>query len=706
MDLPIFKKNDEKNLEHFWALSLGKDWVDSAVWKVVGQETQIVAAGGVFPYQPGNVDSIVEAADGSLSNAASVLPEDAAQPSKVVFGLSPTYLADGGLKKECVEILKKLSHELELSPAGFVVIPEAIIHFLKIQEGGVISAILIGASEETLEVSLVQNGKNVGTSEVGRSMSIGADVAEGLARLGQVYQYPTRIILYDHKSADLENARQALMEVEWDKHNITFLHTPKVEALPAETAISAVSLAGGAEVAGATSLAGAIVKRQNVSLDELVKEAPEEQLLGLEHANVETVSPEALGFRGEGKTLPIAVPPIATPSFFANAADLISNVHIPRVRLPRVAGGKKKTVFLAGIILLAFLLGFSYWVLPTARVLVYVSPKHLEQDINFSVGSQNSNVNVVAKTIPGRYVEIEKTVNASRDTTGTKKIGDRATGEVMVNRVGPAVTLPRGTVLTASGLKFTLDKDVKVASGSGLSSIGHNIDPATVTASDIGTNSNIAAGQNFKIGVYPTAAMDAKNDKAFSGGTSRDISAVAVLDLQTLENDATTDIKNQAEVEVKNQLGQDEVLIGGGGAVTVGKKDLSAKVGEEAKMVNLNLTGKVSFLVVKRADLAQIIEGQAQIPEGFTLQSDQVEVEAKSSKDGNYNAGVRANLLPKVNPVELVARIAGRSTSGAREVLSQTPGFVRAEVNLKPKLPLLGTLPHMAGHISLEVVAQ
>src|SRR3989338_5778368 len=100
MDLPIFKKQSEPSAEHLWSLAIGKNWVDSAIWKVEQEKVHIVAHGGPFPYQEGDIKSLVEAADGSLSNAAAKIKVEIKEPSKVVFGLPPAYLENGEIKKE------------------------------------------------------------------------------------------------------------------------------------------------------------------------------------------------------------------------------------------------------------------------------------------------------------------------------------------------------------------------------------------------------------------------------------------------------------------------------------------------------------------------------------------------------------------------------------------------------------------------------
>lgn len=707
---------------------IGRNWVDSGIWQVTNQKTKVVARGGTAVYQEGDISSVVEAADGSLSNAATTLAEDAVEPSKVVFGLSPIFLDNGEIRKEYMEVLKKLSKELELNPAGFVVIPEAIIHLLKSQEG-LTNAILVGITEENLEISLVQSGKNIGTVEVGRSMSVGSDIAEGLARMPQGVPYPTRILLYDHKAADLEEAQQSLLNVDWEKQGITFLHTPRVDILEDGAIVSAVSLAGGAEVAGATSLEGglAVSSRpakiaptfaEELSSEEVkeILEEKEENFPAVEHANVTTVRPEELGF-SEGNQPPARsmqtayMPPpppqpLPLPTSFSARSKFGSGRKLPTFRLPRLTFGGVGPII--GVILglaLLVLIGFAYWYLPSAKVSVYVSPKSFNQNLSFSVDPGGGSLDVPGKKTPGRYVEIEKTVNREKGTTGSVEVGDKATGQITISTVGPAVIITKGTVLSAGTLKFTLDKDIKVASGSGPSDPGRNVEPASVTAASIGTDYNVAASTIFKIGKSQTT--DAKNEKAFSGGTSREVSAVSVNDLQDLLTQAQTELKSQAKEAIASQVSSDEIVITDGTDAAIPKKDYSAKIGEEAKTVSLDLTGKLKYIVINRSDLVKLVEAQGQIPEGFALSPDKLTIDAKSgSTAGIYEANAQTTLLPKVDPQKLIGKIAGKSAQKAHDVLSATPGFVKAEVFTKYKFPLIGTLPHIKRKISIEVVAE
>ena len=729
MDLPIFKKQSEPSAEHLWSLAIGKNWVDSAIWKVEQEKVHIVAHGGPFPYQEGDIKSLVEAADGSLSNAAAKIKVEIKEPSKVVFGLPPAYLENGEIKKECVEILKKLSHELELSPAGFVVIPEAIIHFVKAQEGAPPNAILVGTSEETLEVTLIQNGKIIKTTEVGRSISVGGDIAEGLARIGEPSQYPTRILIYNHKAADLEATKHELLDTDWEKIGITFLHTPKVEVLPEDAVISSVSLAGGAEVGGATALAYTAPKTQNSSImsveESLGEESevlPEEEITTQDLSNIKTVSPEELGFiEGEDiKDSAVAATPIPepqiTPTFAVHSPattairepDAVNILSTFIKKAKGFGGGRKKYTLASGLILTPLSFGLFYWYAPSAHVSIFVAPKNIEETIEFKT-TTSSSPDIGSKTIPAKFIEIEKSTTKQKNATGVKKIGDKAKGEVVIYRVGPAVTLPKGTVLSSGSLKFTLDKDIKIASGSaGPDTLGKNTEAAGVTAVSIGTEYNLSSSSSFKIGTFSAESTTAKNDKAFTGGNAREVPAVSGEDLESLEADAKKELEEKAAAEIKGKLSDGDLLIPDKEKLEITKKDFSDTSGQEVQTVSLNLTGKVRFLVVSREHIKDLTIAQSPLPEGFTLRAENLSIEPEAKgKNSIFKARVKASLLPQVKPEDIIEKIAGSAPQKARSILSATPGFTRAEIATKFKFPgPLGTLPHIKRKITLEVVAE
>lgn len=739
MDLGIFKKQQEQ--EYFWSLVIGKNWVEAGIWRLSDNKTEVVATGPAGSWQEDNEETLISAADSSLSAAAGTLEEDAVEPTKVVFGLPPAWIENGNIKNERLAALKKLCKELELKPAGFVVIPEAITHFLKAKEGAPLNGILVGLSEDSIDVSLVQSGKILGTTEVGRSMSLGQDLAEGLARLPRLAQYPSRILLYDHRVGNLDEARQSLINIDWKEFNVSFLHTPKVEILPEDVGVSSVSLAGGAEVGHAEMVIvpekegepertrmennSAKLSSTEYSIEEVAEEEPEKEL--------EEVPIEELGFiRGDiSKHEKVSVP--VSESISQEKVGPKEDEPLPEpkkkgVSLPNFSFPKKDWAFsppsipfkpfgsrFAGLSAITFflaliLLGVAYWYLPKAQVTVYVAPKTLEKTIELQTEGGGM-------VLPTREVKTPVSGEKTTQTTGTKTVGDRARGRVVLYSTGGSTTLKAGTsLLGPNGLKFTLDEDTPVASGS--SSANPSKTQTVATAADIGAQYNLASGVEFAVGNFSKSGLSAKNEEAFGGGTSREVSAAAKEDIESLEKELSEELFRKGADSLKSSLGDQEMLIEEGMTLVASKKNFSHKAGEETSTLRLAFEGEMRALVVSTNAVNELVrtEVQKDVPQGFALRDDQIEInirkrETEGSKKeetaSRFNAEIKANLLPKIDPEEVVKNIRGKYPLLAKEYLSSIPGFTRAEISFSFKFPgKLGTLPRVGKNISLEVTAE
>lgn len=746
MDLKIFQKNKEENKEYFWSLVIGKTWADSGVWTITNQNAQVVARGGSFSWEKGNDNSLIEAADSSLSAAMSYLQEELPEPNKVVFGLHSSWIDNGSIKEEYLGLLKELSKELELQPAGFVVISEAIVHLLKSQEGSPPNIILVGLEEESIEVTLGVAGKILGTQEVGRSMSLATDIGEGLSKLPSVHQYPTRILLYNHRSVDLESCRQELLNSSWQETGITFIHTPKIEILPEDISVLAVSLAGGAEIGQAQNL---LVLQENNKDQEQQEDREELQ----ETKNVEETNPEELGFfknvdiaqqeeqikpteelldesveESLKQEIPLEKPepPLFPQTNFESTPPPLQKSRFSLPKLPKTNFGQLPSfnprltqthLIIIAILAMASLtvLGLAYWFLPKTEITVYISPQKLEKTLDFTAKQDATSIDPEGKIVPGRNVEVEVRGEKQKPTTGTKRIGERAKGEIAVYRVGPSITIPKGTVLGAStGLKFTLDTDIKIASGSaGPDTLGKNTDPAKATSADIGSEYNIPAGTTFKVGNYQTDTITARSIVQFQGGLARDITAVSGNDQESLEKEILADIKKQSLEKVRSELRDDEFLVDSGGKVRLDDKVFSAKSGDETETLSLSAKGKARFLIISKKDLHEFIISQVQnaIPEGYIIKSENINtnISSKRDKKNEEKLSVQATigLLPKIQPEQLVKKITGKSPEAAREYLSQVPGYSKTKIDYKFKLPgPFSSLPHVAKNITVDIVAE
>src|SRR5688500_10135236 len=108
MDLNIFKKDDQPQVEHFWSLVLTHGWIQAGIWRVIEETAEIVAEGSSVAFEEESEESLVSAADGTLSSSASNITANIPEPNKVVFGLPISWVEDGSISPKKLSLLKKL----------------------------------------------------------------------------------------------------------------------------------------------------------------------------------------------------------------------------------------------------------------------------------------------------------------------------------------------------------------------------------------------------------------------------------------------------------------------------------------------------------------------------------------------------------------------------------------------------------------------
>ena len=480
MQLPFFHKTqDSTEREYLLALEISPGVIKSAVWTVVNETSQVLVTGRTQPWDNTSSNSLVVATDASISGVTQNYKVE-----KVIFGLSGDWLAGDKIDLEKMGWLRQLSEKLEFKPVGYVVTHEAITKFIQHSEGMPPTAILLGFWPHILELTLVRLGKIDGAVSISRSQNLTDDVIEGLSRLPKVDMLPSRMLLYD-SGIDLEEVKQLLLSYPWlsPTRKFGFLHFPKVEILPADFTVRAIALSGGEEVAKSIGL---------IKPEEIVEEPKPN-----------------FGFTTED-IVTTTVPSIPVPETVVEAEVVTpkKKFTLPKFSLPPIPhfNLNLKLAWLLPIPIL-LLLVFGIWFLPKATVSINTTEKMLEHSF--------------ITTITVSDIEGEASVSDIAAATGTKNIGDKATGTVtIVNGTSTPRTFVAGTqIISPSGLKFALDAQTQVASASGAVD-NRVLGKATVkvTAVAIGPDSNLAAGTYLRIGTFAESDIVAKNDAAFSGG--------------------------------------------------------------------------------------------------------------------------------------------------------------------------------------------
>jgi hypothetical protein len=451
-----------------------------------------------------------------------------------------------------------------------------------------------------------------------------------------------------------------------------------------------------------------------------------EETFSDEHANVEMVSPEALGFKKQEVPQRPHAPqmheslPNRTPANESPAKKLIPvAVRLPAMPklpldgikrmftgFPRMKGAHLPLIgILAAVVMLC---GLLYVFVPHAQITVLVLPQTVKESATIAVDPTASAADASGKVIPGKSQEKSVSGEKTATVTGKKKVGDPAKGTVtLYNKVTNGRTLPKGTVLSANGLSFTLDADVSVASASeSIGSITFGKADAAVTASAIGTGGNLPAGTEFTFKDISATSLSARNDSALSGGTSKEVTVVSRADQDALVKALTDDLVGQAKAQLLDQVGGNR-LIDQTIKTQVSDKTFTEELDQEAKELHGKVTITVSGISVSDEDIKSILLPlvSSKLPQGYSPANGQQAItvsNAQVKKDGkiSLSAELAVTALPSIDTNSLLTKLVGKDVTAAQDILKQTSGVAGAEFRFTLS-PTKSRLPIRAGNISV-----
>jgi len=698
-----------------------------------GQDGQVAIMAHSDAHSFNNDDECIKATDESLQE----LGKESEGVEEVVFGFDPNWIDQGNIADLKKPLLKRLTKELSLRPVGFVVTTEAVAQFLSIKEP-LFSALVIEITAEEIIVLVVERGNLVMVEQVGKSGDIAADLTEAMARfepnLHQKY-LPPKILLVslDEDEDELKEKQQTLVGFDWTKDH-PFLHQPAVEIEPAATLIEAVTSQGGKAVAQSKGYKLAQIKTKD-QMTAFETEPHPTQLnpteLGFAPVDLPSAGhpdetpPAKAGDVKERFTPPsdfdqfndefTAVDEQSQASSFgvpmtsieSNLTDPSLDMPKKRFRLPNLFGRQpaaqefsplaytakpihKKVSHLSFVGLglvggLIILLGLgSWWVhkIVTANILITLKTQTISQDVTLTIDPKATTPDAEKLILPGRLVNQEVSGSKSMDTTGVKLIGDRAKGKVtLINKTDSEKIFDQGTQLSLGKLKFTLDETVKVASSSvQKTSSGENKTygktSATLTAGQIGAESNIEKDKELVVANFGTGSYAAASEEAFSGGSSREVRAVAKTDLTKLKQELIAELQKQA-LQDMTKGGEAGAYYAPTSKVISVKSEFSSQEGDEVNTVGLDLTLNVEAVAYQNNDLKPLSLAvlSSQVPSGYQLskQDPQIlsspETSASSSSQVKLKAQLTAQAEPQLNLEAWKKEIAGQKVTSAIAIL-------------------------------------
>ena len=724
------EKNTLVSGEYFLSLVIGERQVQAGIWNFSAEGGQGLAYGSWEAWSGGSAEELIVAADASIASAIANLPEIfGKQPTKVILGLPEFWVEGQAIRKEKLEILQTVCKKLLLKPLGFVVTPEAIAHFLKKEEGGSSSLILVSIGESEITVSLILQGKFLGSKVVGRSNSLALDLEEGLLRFNLESALPARIMLLGGK--DLEEERQTLISYPWvapdNGKKFGFLQFPKVEIAKENFEMASVVLAGSHELGDSEKEISSpppetkelplpenvveedsssilseedfgFVKGKDIALvvppEETIKEEPKEEFAG----GIEQKEPERAELNNEGSLL---LKTSSRTSFFKKFKFSLAPRKIISLLKSFLAFFSKKG-FLIIFIVLAALLGIILLVftkIAKSEVKLVVQGQKIEKEFEFTVLPGQTGVDAEKMILPGREISVELSGSKSSDVKGKKTVGDKAKGEISIyNGTDKPKTLAKGTIFKGpGGLKFTIPSEVVVPA----KTTDLNALPPTdkwgekkvsAEAADIGNQYNIAANSSLSLESLSSSssAFLVKNLTAFSGGTSREIQAVSKEDRDSLGKQIASELEGKASEEIKSKISEGDHLLADSIKLKSKVDQFDGEAGDEAS--TLSVEGKYVFSAVyfKKEDFKILVDKliSSLIQEGYQKEpfKEEESFSAKDESKGIYNALVKEEFLPNIEADKVTQELKAKRFSQGQAYLKTLPNVAGIEIFFKPEI--------------------
>lgn len=686
-------KSKENSSKYFLGLEINESLIKTALWQIEDETPSVVSLGSFEMWD--SEETLINGVDSSLTEAVRGLDQ---KPDEVILGLPNSWLVEDGTKihQSKKAIINKVIKELGLKPIGMVNIADAIIAYLKVQEGVPPTAILLEIYNLKVVVSLISTGQTVASEDVVRSDDLARDVEEGLARI-EVDKLPARFILTD--GSNMENEVQQITSYPWTE-KLPFLHLPKVQALPIDFSIKAIALAGGTEAAKSLGL-------------EIAQPTPKNDLETVGFSLESNVAGPVFEEVEETVEEPIPEPkPKLKINFKLPHFTLPPLPKLPTIKISKLA---YLLFLLIPLILIPLALAFYQLFIVKYDLLLVMDPKRVSKSIDITVAeSQKPD----SPTLIAQKKNLSASASESAPTTGEVTVGDKAAGQISVyNLTFAPLILKPGTKISSGGLVYLADKELKVASSSTAivdfkPVLTYGSGSVNVTASKIGAEYNLEKGTQFSVDNFSKSNVIAISDTTLSGGSSRSVKAVSKTDQEKLLSSVSQKIKQQIEDQLRQD--NDDLRTLPANDLKFSTKNYSANLNQEATTFTLDLAASQDVLVYSYTGLLQLVQNEALKGEeaGFTPVPSQTSLgigEMKKNSDGSFTTTVKVDLelIPIFNSSDYAKMLTFKTRAGARSKLENLNNFVDIKYTARPKIPLFNNLlPALPENIRISVTTK
>ena len=379
---------------------------------------------------------------------------------------------------------------------------------------------------------------------------------------------------------------------------------------------------------------------------------------------------------------------------------------------------KHKKTTIIGAICAVFLVGFLVW--------AFVFAPKVDITVAIKTEAKNFSERITLVEDPAKekadegifYLEQRKydsTQEVSFQATGTKNLGEKARGEVIIYtyfKDSGTIAIPAGSIFTVNGLNFTSganatlswsgpEKDVQLEecennTKASILQYGCLISgKVAVTATNGGTQYNVGKSDSWTT----TANVLVRSDTPMTGGTDNTMTVVQQSDVNAARSQITASKEAENKKSLYETIDDDEYILENTFTQTTANEQVTPGVDEEVKAgvtPTLKVTTTATVYVVSRAKLEEFIRKKATIEEGQKIyQISNIYLESLVKTEGGYTARLKAQYYVGANLTEedVVNESMGKGLGEVKTILKSKSSSI-TDVEVKASYPWVNSVPN------------
>lgn len=387
-----------------------------------------------------------------------------------------------------------------------------------------------------------------------------------------------------------------------------------------------------------------------------------------------------------------AAPPVTGAKLAApKKKSLVPDFASFRTRLFLIGGG--------AVVLVVFLV-WAIAIAPHASITITAKTQALNFDRTLALNPAMEASDPAKLQLKSIVQQVKKSVAIEFDATGSKDIGNKATGTIQVRNcdIGSDFILPQGTKFTgAGGQVFASTQAVTIPEFSGPASSctqgGSHSGKADVPvqATALGPEYNVTA-QAYSVVNYSNEVDGVGGE--MSGGTRETVKVVSQEDVDKAKAQLPQVDEPAAKMELHKLFTNDHIVIEESYELSNAAEVVTPAVGEQAARGKITKETTLTLAGLARADVKTILEtavnealkdkpGQQAYHYGeqnITFQTYQ----KGENNTANSRMVTSASIGPKIDTAALAEQITGKRFGDIQAIITDIPGVEKADIQLSP----------------------